>query len=80
MERCPNCRARLKDAWRCPRCGTDLSLPLKIERRVRSLEKKAVIRLVSGDLAQAERVLDEALGLKPSPLARALLRFVRENY
>jgi len=79
MERCPNCRARLQDAWRCPRCGTDLSLPLKIEQRVRSLEKKAVTQLASGDLSQAERALHKALRLKSSPLARALLRFVHSR-
>jgi len=80
MERCPNCRARLKDACRCPRCGTDLSLPLKIEQRARSLEQTAVMQLARGEMEQAERALDKALRLKPSPLARALLRFVHEKY
>ena len=79
MERCPICRARLNGKWLCPRCGSDLSLLLKIERRVRLLEKNAVIRVAAGEMEQAEQVLDEALRLKPTPLARVLLRFVREN-
>lgn len=79
MERCPNCRARLKGACCCPRCGTDLSLPLKIEQRVHSLEQMAVLQLANGEMEQAEQTLDKALRLKPSPLARVLLGFVQEN-
>jgi hypothetical protein len=79
MERCPICRARLNGQWLCPRCGSDLSLPLKIEQRVQLLEKNAVIRVAAGEMEQAEQVLDEALRLKPTPLVRVLLRFVREN-
>jgi len=31
-------------------------------------------------MEQAEQVLDKALRMKPNPLLRALLRFVRENH
>ncbi|MEN8167433.1 MAG: hypothetical protein ABFR65_08160 [Pseudomonadota bacterium] len=55
-----------------------MSLPLKIEQRVRLLEKNAVIRVAAGEMEQAEQLLDEALRLKPTPLVRVLLRFVRE--
>jgi tRNA(Ile2) C34 agmatinyltransferase TiaS len=79
MERCPICRARLKGEWRCPRCGADLSLPLKIEQRAQSLEQDAVMRLAKGEMEQAHQVLNKALRLKPSPLIRVLLRFVHEN-
>lgn len=79
MERCPVCRARLKGEWLCPRCGSDLSLPLKIEQRVQLLEQTAVMRVANGEMEQAEQVLDTALRLKPSPLARVLLGLVREN-
>jgi len=80
MERCPICRARLKGEWLCPRCGSDLSLPLKIEQRVRLLEQDAVMRVAKGEMEQAEQVLDKALRMKSNPLLRALLRFVRENH
>jgi len=80
MERCPICRARLNGKWLCPRCGSDLSLLLKIEQRVQLLEQNAVMRVAKGEMEQAERVLDKALGLKPTPLARLLLRFVLENH
>ena len=79
MERCPICRARLKGEWLCPRCGSDLSLPLKIEQRVRLLEQDAVTRVAKGEMEQAEQVMDKALRMKSTPLLRALLGFVREN-
>ena len=79
MNRCPICRARLKGEWLCPRCGSDLSLLLKIEQRVQFLEQNAVLQVTKGEMEQAEQVLDEALRLKPTPLARVLLRFVHEN-
>ncbi len=79
MDRCPICRARLKGEWLCPRCGSDLSLPLKIEQRVRLLEQDAVMRVAKGEMEQAEQVLNRVLRLKPTPLMRMLLRFVREN-
>jgi len=80
MERCPVCRARLKGEWLCPRCGSDWSLPLKIEQQVRLLEQNAVMRVAKGEMEQAEQVLDKALRMKSNPLLRALLRFVRENH
>jgi len=79
MERCPVCRARLKGEWLCLRCGSDLSLPLKIEQRVRLLEQHAVMRIAEGEMDQAEQILDKALRLKASLLGQMLLRFVREN-
>ncbi len=79
MERCPICRARLHGQWLCPRCGSDLSLPMKIEQRVRFLEKDAVLRIAGGEMEQAEQVLNEAFVLQSTPLVRVLLRFVREN-
>ncbi len=80
MERCPICRARLKGEWLCPRCGTDLSLPLKIEQQVQLLEQNAVLRVAKGEMEQAEQDLYKALRLKSTPLAQVLLRFVRENH
>jgi uncharacterized Zn finger protein (UPF0148 family) len=80
MERCPICRARLKGEWLCPRCGTDLSLPLKIEQQVQLLEQNAVLRVAKGEMEQAEQDLYKASKLKSTPLVQVLLRFVRKNH
>ncbi len=79
MERCPICRSRLNGKWLCPRCGSDLSLPLKIEQRAQLFEQNAVIRIAAGEMEQAERVLDEAMSLKSTLLLRVLQMFVRAN-
>jgi hypothetical protein len=79
MERCPVCRARLRGEWLCPRCGSDLSLPVKIAQRVRQLEQRAVMRLAVGDKERAEAALLEASRLQSTQLARALLRFLQEH-
>jgi predicted amidophosphoribosyltransferase len=79
MQRCPICRARLRGESLCPRCGTDLSLPVEIEQRAQRLEQEAVRRLAAGQLQGAESRLVEALGLCATPLGRLLLRFVRDH-
>ncbi len=78
MERCPICRARLRGAGVCPRCGADLALALAAEYRAQVLERAAVDCIARGDRPRAEQVLEEALRLRSTPLARALLGFVRE--
>jgi hypothetical protein len=79
MQRCPICRARLNGQSLCPRCGSDLSLPLKIQQRVQRLERDAVKRIAADEPARAEALLVEALRLQPTALARVLLGFVREQ-
>jgi hypothetical protein len=73
MERCPICRARLRDATCCPRCGADLALPLETEQRALAMERGAVGWIAQGAPEQAEWALREALRLRSSPFARALL-------
>lgn len=79
MERCPVCRARLRDEVVCPRCGTDLRLSLATERQAQTLEQSAVDWFARGDLRRAEQVLEDALRLRSTPLARLLLGFIRER-
>lgn len=79
MERCPICRARLHAQSPCPRCGSDLSLPLQIAHRARLLEQDAVARLAAGEMDRVEAALLEASSLQSTPLARVLLGFVREH-
>ena len=79
MERCPICRARLREATHCPRCGADLALALETEQRAQTLERDAVEWIAKGEPEQAERALREALRLRSSPFARALLAFLGKD-
>ena len=77
MERCPICRARLRGESLCPRCGSDLSLPLRITQQVQRLERNAVMQMAAGEMEQAENLLGEALKSKPTLFGRVLLKFMR---
>jgi hypothetical protein len=79
MQRCPICRARLRGESLCPRCGSDLSLPVRTEQRAQRLEQDAVRRLAAGEPERAESLLVEALSLRATPLGRVLLRFLRDH-
>ena len=78
MERCPNCQARFKEPI-CYRCGTDLSILLRIETQAAALEKRAVTLLALDDLINARESAKQALELKRSSLALALLRFLKRE-
>ena len=75
MERCPVCRARVKDEAVCYRCGVDLSVMLAIEAEAAAWEREAVSLLASGDWIAARRAADQALALQHSPLAAAARDF-----
>jgi hypothetical protein len=77
MERCPVCRARVKDASPCPRCGADLARVLYIETTRQALEREAVGRLGEGDLPGASALLEQAQRLQRTPLNVILPGFIR---
>ena len=77
MERCPACRARLRQELVCPRCRTDLARTLEIEAQADAALRRAVVRLAEGDDAQAMRALEASLRMKREPLASLLLGFLR---
>jgi len=77
MERCPICRARFKGAAVCYRCGTDLTILLRIEAQAAALEQRAVAWLAAGDAATARQTAQQALALQRRPLAQALVGFLR---
>ena len=79
MERCPACRARLKGAAVCGRCGCDLTIPLLIERQAKLLEQSAVAALSRDELATARSALDHARHLKASLLQDVLFRFLEQR-
>ncbi len=77
MERCPICKARLKpDMSLCPRCRTDLSKPLGIERQAKNLCYQSIIQLEAGNLGDAKETLKQSLELKREPLVLALQGFI----
>ncbi|MCB1826371.1 MAG: hypothetical protein KDJ54_18060 [Candidatus Competibacteraceae bacterium] len=79
MERCPVCRARLKDEPVCHRCGADSSVLLAIEAEVAVLERQAVALLGTGKWIEAHRTAERILALQSSPLAAAVLDLSRQE-
>ncbi len=76
LSRCPICRARLLENPICPRCGSDLSLPLQIALDAKHLERVAVAHLLSGEWALAKSRLVAVQRLHGSEISRQLLAFV----
>jgi predicted amidophosphoribosyltransferase len=80
MERCPVCNARLKpDTPICPRCSTDLAIPLNIERQAESWCYQSLMLLGADHLGDANEALEKSVQLKSDPLALALRGFIRHS-
>ena len=77
MERCPICKARLKETSICPRCTIDLSIPLSIENQAKSLCSQSVMLLGADHLGDAVQAIEQSIQLKREPLALAVQGFVR---
>ncbi len=76
MERCPICKARLKTGTTCPRCGADISTPLKIEHQAEILLNHALKQLEIGNLNAAKQAVEQSIELKVEPLGLALRGFI----
>ncbi len=76
LTRCPICRARLLENPICPRCGSDLSLPLQIALDAKHLERLAIAHLLRGEWALAKSRLVAMQRLRSSKISRQLLAFV----
>ena len=76
MERCPLCRARLRDKTICNRCEADLGLLQAIESRAERLARTAVHNLLAGETADARRQAAAACELHSTPFHRALAGFI----
>jgi Zn-finger nucleic acid-binding protein len=77
MERCPQCRARLKGRTICPRCETDLSLLHAIESAADICSRLAVKRLAAGDIEAAATQAAAARDLHATEFHRAVAGFVQ---
>jgi len=76
MERCPICKARLKETTTCPRCGADLANALNIEHQSEILLNNALKQLETGNLSAAKQAVEQSIQLKAEPLGIVLRGFM----
>jgi hypothetical protein len=76
MERCPECRARLKGRVACGRCEADLGMVYTIESQADILSRRALKALLVGDLQKATMQAVDARQLHATPFHRALAGFL----
>lgn len=79
MDRCPVCRASLREGTTCRRCGADLAPLQRIIRESQMLETLSVQALLQGNPLQASDLTQAALSLRHTPMARALRGFLEES-
>lgn len=64
MERCPICRARLQQTETCPRCGSDLTAVLQVEKQAAQRRQQVRTLLYAYEYEQAQQAAQQALELK----------------
>ncbi len=80
MERCPVCRARIKDKKPvCRRCHSDISLLFEIEEQAASLVELAARALTNGNRFKAAAFAAKSLVLQDTLFARTLCRFIESE-
>lgn len=77
MERCPICKARVKENSTCNRCGTDLSKLLTIESQAANLCDQAIKLLINNKIDQAQIAVKQSLQLKHTQIALTLHGFIQ---
>lgn len=78
MERCPQCRARLKGRVICGRCEADLSNLLAIEATADIMARRAAQALLAGNVVAAARQAAVARDLRSTPFHCALAGFIEK--
>lgn len=76
MERCPLCKARLRERTICNRCEADLGLLQAIESGAEQLAGRAVRNLLAGETATAFKQAAAARDLHATTFHRALTGFL----
>ncbi len=77
MERCPNCRARIKEQpQQCRRCSMELDTLWELKEKVMTLDKKAAKAILEGKMKQAKQLLKQRIKLINSAFIQELLLFV----
>lgn len=77
MERCPQCRARLKGRTICNRCDVDLRLVLATKAKAEVMARLAVQSLGSGDMVVATEQVEVARKLHATLFHQALGGFIK---
>ncbi len=79
IERCPCCKARLREAKQCPRCKADLSLVIESEQLAKRWFSKALHYWLENKIEQSITALAFSLGLKQSRVAVAFRHFILQK-
>ena len=79
MQRCPCCRARLKEAQNCPRCKADLSQVYAVEQASRYWYQQAVEHWLKEEPLSAATALKKSLQFKKTELALAFESYIIEQ-
>ncbi len=78
MERCPVCRARVKENPLCRRCGSDLTDLFVLEKQAEYMLVRAVQCLQAGKVTMALRFSDHANTLKRTEFGELFSGFLRD--
>ena len=76
MERCPLCKARLRDQAICNRCNADLGLLQVIKAQAERCAQRAIRNLLAGEMAAARSEAVAACDLHATAFHRALTGFI----
>lgn len=77
MERCPNCRARIKEQpQQCRRCSMELDTLWELKEKVMMLDEKAAKAILEGKMKQAKQLLKQRIKLINDAFIQELLLFV----
>lgn len=68
MERCPSCRARIREHLKCQRCGTDLGVLLQIAKEAQQAFDVSVINYGQDALTPALELAEQAVKLRRLPM------------
>lgn len=77
MDRCPNCRARLREQpTHCRRCNMQLDALWKLQADATALDNTALQAIRKGQMRRAKKLLKQRLKLINSSFIQELLLFV----
>lgn len=79
LERCPICRARLKQQDTCRRCGADLSRLLVLSQEAYACYINSINLLSQGHVKAAHRAAQRSMQLKAEPLYKVWLSFIEDR-
>jgi GxxExxY protein len=79
VEHCPSCKARLKGAAVCPRCGADLDLLVGAKAQVKTWICDALLGWKSGERDKAVETIRKIRQVDSSPATKRIAEFLEER-